>query len=135
MLSFKTKQFLKKIFLWATALFYIAAGCNHFVHPDTYISLIPPYLPWPAFLNTLSGTLEILFGGMLLINKTRKLATILIILMLLAFLPAHVYMVQKNGCISPALCVPLWLAWLRLPLQFVLIILIWKAYEWNKTAN
>jgi uncharacterized membrane protein len=133
LLSSKTKIFLKRAFLCVTALFYIGAGCNHFVHPNTYISLIPPYLPWPVFLNTLSGTLEIFFGLLLLIKSKRKLAAIFITLMLIAFLPAHIYMVQKNGCVSPALCVPLWVAWLRLPLQLVLIILAWKAYIWNKT--
>lgn len=134
MLSTTTKTLLKRTFLWLNALFYVAAGCNHFVHPKTYLSLIPPYLPWPALLNTISGAFEILFGLLLVFKPTRKSAAIFIILMLIAFLPAHVYMIQKNGCVSPALCVPLWVAWLRLPLQLVLIILVWKAYTWNKQS-
>ncbi len=115
-----------------TALFYIAAGINHFIHPQTYISLIPPYLPWQVLLNSIAGSVEISAGVLLFFSKTRKLAAIFLITMLIAFIPAHIYMIQKQGCVSEALCVPVWVAWLRLPLQFILMILAWKVYEWNK---
>ncbi len=132
MLSKTTKSIFNKILLWATGLFYIVAGCNHFIHPQTYLSLIPPYFPAHVFLNILSGAVEIISGFFLLYVRTRKFAAVLIILLLIAFLPAHVYMIQKDGCISAALCVPAWVAWLRLPLQFVLMVVAWKAFVWNK---
>ncbi|WP_051691714.1 hypothetical protein [Pedobacter borealis] len=42
-----------------------------------------------------SGILEIVFGVLLLIKRTRKLAAVLIILMLIAFMPTHICMIQK----------------------------------------
>lgn len=28
------------------ALFFVAAGANHFIHPDYYLSVMPSYLPF-----------------------------------------------------------------------------------------
>jgi uncharacterized membrane protein len=132
LLSNQVKTIFGKFFLWITALFYIAAGTNHFVSPNNYINLIPPYLPHPYLLNYVSGILEIISGLLLVFRKSRRFGAILLIIILIAFIPAHIYMIQKNGCVSTTLCVPLWVAWLRLPFQFILMNLAWKAYEWSK---
>jgi uncharacterized membrane protein len=101
--------------------FYVLAGLNHFINPDFYIGLIPPYLPEPELLNTMAGVAEAVFGGFLLYRKTRTWAALGIMAMLTAFIPAHVYMIQAGGCIEGSLCVPLWVAWLRLILVHPLL--------------
>jgi uncharacterized membrane protein len=47
--------------------------------------------------------------------------------LLIAFIPTHIYMIQKGGCMSPEVCIPAWVAWLRLfPMQFVLMYWAWS---------
>ena len=105
---------LRKFSLYAMSVFYILAGINHFIKPGFYLALIPPYFPHPEIINIVSGVLEIALGVLLLIPKTRNATAYAIILMLLAFIPAHVYHIQMDGCVSEELCVPVWVAWVRL---------------------
>ena len=128
-------RIIKKAGLWVLIIFYIGAGINHFWHPIGYLSIIPPYFTNPHFINMLAGFFEILFGLMLIAPSMRRLAGYGIALMLIAFIPAHIYMIQKGGCMGPkpALCIPLWLAWVRLfPLQFILI---WWALKNTQEKN
>jgi uncharacterized membrane protein len=114
-------------------VFFFIAGLNHFSIPCVYLYLIPPYLGYHEEINILSGMLEIMGGVLMFIPATRKIATGLVILLLIAFIPAHIYMIQMNGCVSKNLCVPAWVAWMRLiPFQFILIWWTWKTYQWNK---
>ncbi len=118
---------LKKINLAVFCLFYLGAGINHFWHPVNYLAIIPPYFPFKELINYTSGVLEITSALLMLLPATRRVAMYLTIFLLIAFIPAHIYMIQLNGCVSPAFCFPAWLAWVRLfPLQFVLI---WWAYK------
>jgi uncharacterized membrane protein len=113
---------VKKISLAIMSVFYLLAGVNHFLHPDSYYALIPPYLPFHYLINIASGMAEITFGGLLLFPATRNAGIYGVIALLILFIPAHIYMIQQGGCMSVLLCVPAWVAWVRLfPLQFVLI--------------
>ena len=119
---------LRRVSLFLLILLYIGAGINHFWHPAGYYSIIPPYLPDPYLINILAGIAELILGTMLIFPRTRMLAAYGIIAMLIAFIPAHVYMIQKGGCMGPkpALCISLRLAWIRLfPLQFILMWWAW----------
>ncbi len=44
------------------ALFFTAAGINHFLHPAVYVRIVPSWLPAPALLVQISGICEILGG-------------------------------------------------------------------------
>lgn len=113
-------------------IFYVIAGFNHFWHPGVYLDLVPPYLGHPAIFNSISGLLEIAGGLLMIIPATRKLSACLLILLLTAFIPAHIYLIQMKGCVSENLCIPAWVAWLRLfPFQFILMWWAWKTYQWN----
>ena len=119
---------LKKISLVLLIILYIGAGINHFWHPAGYYSIIPKYIPNHYLINILSGIAELILGTLLIFPATRKFAAYGIVLMLIAFIPAHIYMIQKGGCMGPkpALCIPLWGAWLRLfPLQFIMMWWAW----------
>ena len=105
---------MKRIALWLMIAFYVVAGINHFANPKVYLPLIPHYLPWPAVINVISGIAEILLGLLLIFRATRKLAVYGIMAMLIAFIPAHVYFIQMNSCVSEALCTSTFLGWLRL---------------------
>lgn len=100
---------------WLLIIFYFLAGVNHFIHPEFYLPLIPWYLPEPELINWISGVLEIVFAIGVAFPKTRKASIILIILMLIAFIPSHVFFIQEGACINElTLCTPMWVAWLRL---------------------
>ncbi len=100
--------------VYLLGLVYILAGINHFVNPDFYLPLIPDYFPNQTLFNYASGAGEILAGITVLIPSTRKFGCNAILFLLIAFLPAHIYFIQKGGCLSESLCVPVWVAWVRL---------------------
>ncbi|RDC56083.1 DoxX family membrane protein [Pedobacter chinensis] len=120
-----------KIFLWIYALFYVLAGCNHFVSTKVYYAIMPGWLPAHEFLIYLSGAFEIILGILLIFSKTRKLASLLIILMLIAFIPVHVYMVEIAPFILGKIYITPFIAWMRLPFQ--LLFIGWAWYYYNRS--
>lgn len=122
-------SFTFKIFLWVYALFYTVAGFNHFISTPGYYAIMTEWLPAHKFLIYLSGLLEITFGIMLLFKRTRKLAGCLIILMLLAFIPAHIYMIQKAPFMLKSFEITPFIAWIRIPFQ---AFFIWWAWIYTK---
>jgi len=118
-----------KTFLWIYGLLYILAGINHFISTPGYLTIMPKWLPAHVFLIYLSGLMEIVLGIMLLFSRTKKMAALLIILMLIAFLPAHIYMIQIAPFqLGKILVTPL-IAWVRLPFQILLIGWAWYYYR------
>lgn len=105
---------IKKISFVLLFLVYFVGGINHFISPETYIPLIPPYLVYLSELNVLSGIAEIILAIGLLLPTTRKFACYGIVAMLIAFLPAHIYFIQMGSCISDSICFSPWVAWVRL---------------------
>ncbi|MEM9337443.1 MAG: hypothetical protein AAGA66_01860 [Bacteroidota bacterium] len=113
--------------LYLQVVFYLIAGVNHFINPDFYLSLIPPYFTFPQLINYLSGSIEILLSVGLILHSTRKLAAYAIIAMLVAFIPSHVYFIQIGGCIEGGLCAPVWVGWVRLVVVHPLLMFwAWK---------
>lgn len=111
-------RIVKIVLKWIFGIAFVFAGANHFIDPDFYLKIMPPYLPWHLFLVYLSGAFEIILGILLLIPRTKKLAAWGLILLLIAVFPANIHM-AINPQLYPDLN-PL-LIYLRLPLQLVLI--------------
>lgn len=118
---------IQKLLTYALGLFFIVAGVNHFIQPDFYYPLIPDYLPWPKFINLISGVLEVLLGLGILLPSSRKVSAAGILVLMVLFIPSHIYFIQIGSCVEDGLCVPEWLAWLRLVLIHPLLIL-WALY-------
>lgn len=112
------------------AIFYTASGVNHLISPESYLLLIPPYLPNPELLNLIAGLAEVILGIGVLIPRTRKIAICGIIAMLIAFLPAHIYFIKMDSCIPSLFCLPEWTGWFRLiilhPLLMAWALIYWK---------
>ena len=118
---------MRKISLYLLVIFYVLAGLNHFRAPEFYYPLIPPYLPFPKTINIVSGILEVVLGLAILHKSYRNDAAHALILLLILFIPSHIYFIQIGGCIESGLCIPLWVAWFRLILIHPLLIgWIWK---------
>jgi uncharacterized membrane protein len=120
----------KKISLILLIAGYLFAGINHFWHPDGYIHIIPPYIPFPKLMNILAGGFEVLFSLMLIWPKTRSIATWGIILMLAAFMPVHIQMIFNAPFMLGSLHVTLLVAWARVLLQPVLM--VWAGWYAKK---
>lgn len=117
---------IRRIALYALALFWVAGGVNHFLNPDFYVGIMPPYLPAQRELVFLSGVTEIIAGVGVIFSATRELAYWGIVAMLVAFLPVHVHMVV-NSEIYTAQGVPYWLLWARFPVQVLFFAWAWWA--------
>lgn len=124
---------IRTLGLWGLIFFYFLAGVNHFVMPEFYFPLIPPSFRFVSTINWISGVLEIFFALGLCFSATRRFAAIGIVLLLIAFLPSHIYFIQIGACASDSLCVPGWVAWLRLVVIHPL--LIYWAFLFTKRNN
>lgn len=119
-------EILKKIVIRGLGYFYLIAGFNHFLNPNFYLSLIPPFFSNPELVNLLAG-FEVLLGLGIVYYPTRVRAAWGIVLMLIAFIPSHWYFIQVGSCVSDGLCVPEWIGWVRLVVVHPILILwaIW----------
>ena len=105
---------LKRINVFLLSGFYVVAGVNHFINPDFYYLLIPDYLPFHTVINYVSGFVEILLGIGVLFEQTRKISVYLLVVLLISFIPAHIYFLQIGSCVKNGLCVSEWVSWVRL---------------------
>lgn len=119
----------KGISPYIMALLYMAAGVNHFIHPEIYRKIMPSWFPWHEELICISGVCEILFAILLIFPTTRRIAAYCIIGLLIAVFPANIQMMlnylHEN---NPGW----WISILRLPLQMVLI---YWAYGFTKSGS
>ncbi len=99
-------------------LLFIGAGLNHFISPDFYLRIMPPFLPWHRELVYISGAAEMLLGVLLLIRKTSIIAAWGLLALLVAVFPANLHM-ALNSSAFPEL--PPAALWVRLPFQAVLM--------------
>ncbi len=114
-------------------LFFIAAGLNHFLTPGFYLPLIPPAFPFPEFINIASGILEIAGGIGYLATRHRKMSGYLLVMLMILFIPSHVYFVREGSCIENALCVPDWVGWARL--VFIHPLIIWSILHFSGSGK
>lgn len=75
------------------AVMFVMTGVAHFVNPlrRDMIAIVPPALPAPAFLVTVTGVLELAGAAALLYPPTRVTAAVCLLLLMLAMFPANVY--------------------------------------------
>jgi len=104
------------------AAFMVFAGVQHFLNPEMYIVFVPAFLPFTMTIIYLSGILEIALGILMLIPKYIKIGASGVLLLMLLFLPIHIWDVFSDtpaiGSQSAAL--------VRLPVQFLFIAIAWK---------
>lgn len=106
-------------------MFYAGAGVMHFVHPEYYAPMMPPYLPAHGFLIWFSGVAELVLGVTVVDHKVRQYAAWGLILLLIAIFPANLHIALND--------VPLFgnpegagiVNWVRLPFQLVFIAWAW----------
>ena len=112
---------IKLITMYIMSIFYISVGINHFVEPEWFIQIVPPYLSkYDLELVYISGVFEVMFGTLILFKKTRYYSAWGLILTLAAVFPANIYLAQSDGV---AMGTSAAVAWYRLPFQSLFIVL------------
>lgn len=99
-------------------ILFVLAGMNHFRKPKIYERIMPPYIPAHSSMVMLSGIAEMILGFMIMNKNTQTAAAWGLIIMLLVFIPVHIFMLQNE---KAAMKLPKWALIIRLPLQFGLI--------------
>ena len=111
----------KRVLLWVLGIAMVLAGADHFIAPEFYLAIMPPYLPYHAEMVFISGVAEVVLGLAVLLPRTRVLAAWGLIALFIAIFPANIHQAVND--------IPVYgqteglgiLAWLRLPIQFLLI--------------
>ena len=128
--SIKNRFKIFSMYAMSSGLIYI--GIDHFIGPDFFLKIMPPYLPCHLELVYISGFIEIFLGGLLLVKKHRFYAGWGLIFLFIAVYPANIYLAfneapQKALDISPFVA-----SWVRLPIQFILIAMAYWYTKPNK---
>ena len=124
--------YFKKLTIYTFSLFYLVVGIKHFTDVNFFVSIMPPYIPFHEFFIYFSGFFEILFGFLLLFKRTRKLAGIGLIYLLVFVFPANVHLYLSEVA-QKALSITQNDALIRLPFQLPLMIIAFWHSEENST--
>jgi uncharacterized membrane protein len=75
------------------AAMFVVTGVAHFAPPmrRDLVAIVPPRLPAPALLVTVTGALELLGAAGLLLPATRVAAAVGLLALMIALFPANVY--------------------------------------------
>ena len=107
----------------ALVIMFLFTGASHFTSMKyDFAAMIPAPLPNDLWVIYLTGVLEIAGAIGLLIPRTRKLAGICLVLLLVALFPANVYAALNDIPLRGEAPTPLWL---RGPVQLLFIGMVW----------
>ena len=107
----------------AAMFFFTAAAHFNSMRPEM-IAMVPPFVPNPGFMVTFTGICEILGAIGLLVPRTRRIAALALILLLLSVLPANIYAAHAGVTFRGAAPTPMIP---RIALQILFIVALWWA--------
>ncbi|MBQ75349.1 MAG: hypothetical protein CMQ20_10065 [Gammaproteobacteria bacterium] len=115
------------VFIW-----FMGGGIGHFIQTDFFVSIVPPWVPFPLMAVYVSGVFEIFLALAILSPKLRSLAGWGLIALTLAVTPANIHMWLNPGLFPDV--TPTMLS-IRLVLQVVLLFTIWWSTRMEETEN
>ena len=117
--------------LWIPlGVFILLAGIAHFVNPNFFDAIVPPWLPLSErFWTYISGLAEIAVGIAVLVPKYRRIGGWTAFALFIAVYPANLYMVWDWRDRTTAEQV---VSWVRLPFQFLFF---WVALQVASTSG
>ena len=120
---------IKNITIYVMSLLYIIVGIKHFIDMEYFIAIIPPLIRYKKEVVLLSGLIEIVLGLFLLFEKTRKIGSLGIIILLFAVFPANIYL-YISAIPREIIDISKRQALIRMPFQIPLIIIAyWHSKE------
>ncbi len=107
----------------ALVIMFLFTGSSHFSSlKHDFAAMIPDPLPNDLWVIYLTGLFEIAGAVGLLIPRTRRLAGVCLVLLLVALFPANVNAVVNGIALGGNAPTPLWL---RAPMQLLYIGMVW----------
>ncbi|MFZ4619738.1 MAG: DoxX family protein, partial [Bacteroidota bacterium] len=119
------RPIITKILRWFATGFFLVAGAMHFVIPEFYLAMMPPFIPFQSFFVIITGIAEMAGAVALQVPKLRRTSGILMIVMLVAIFPANIYVAWAQPVLPNVSYTPASMWW-RLLLQPVFIAWIWR---------
>jgi uncharacterized membrane protein len=114
---------------WAAAtraglavMFCFTAAAHFNSMRDDLVRMVPPDVPNPELMVTLTGLCEIAGAVGLLVPRTRRIAAVALIVFLVAVLPANIHAARAGVTIAGADATPLVP---RIALQALFVALLW----------
>lgn len=107
-------------------ILFVVTGISHFVVPAAFERIVPRWVPAPRWMVYISGVAEIAGALGLLVGSVRRYAGIGLMALLVAVFPANIHMLQLARESDASAAYQL-ILWMRLPLQPLLLWLVWKA--------
>jgi len=105
------------------AIMFVVTGIAHFGRTrDDLVQMVPPGLPSPALLVTLTGIAEIVGAVGLVIPATARWSAFGLIVLLAALFPANIHAARIDHTIGGRPHTPMII---RAPLQVLWIVLLW----------
>ena len=92
------------------------AGALHLLRPDSFDTLIPPFLPNARAWTYGSGVVELACAVAVALPRSRRAGGLAAAVLFVAVFPGNLYQAIEPGA------VPRWLALARLPLQVPLVL-------------
>ncbi len=104
----------------ALSVGFLFTGSLHFLTPDRFVAMIPPFLLWHLELVYLIGFFELAGAVGLQVPKIQRAAGWGLAALLVAVFPANVYVAVSGLSVAGLPANPLYY-WFRLPIQAVFI--------------
>ena len=94
------------------AVMLITAGLAHLFFRKEFTEAIPSIIPFKEEVNILVAITEIVLGA-LFFSAFKTAAYKSTFLLFTVYIWVHINFIQMGSCI-PSICIPTWIAWLRL---------------------
>ena len=127
-----------KVIFWVIisillAVLMMVSGIQHLWNPEFYLPFVPSFLPFPLAVVYLSGLVELLLGVVTLFlnQKYTKFGILGIVILMIIFLPLHIADALREQPVVGSHT----LAYFRLAIQFLLIWLSWKSYQFTSSKK
>lgn len=122
-------SFYKKSTIITMSILYIIVGIKHFISPQYFISITPPFIPYAEEVVCLTGVIEILGGILILMEETRTYGARLLVFLLIVVFPANIYLYISEDP-RHLIGISQNQALLRIPFQIPLIMIaIWHSQK------
>jgi uncharacterized membrane protein len=118
----RISRLLKYAGLVLVSLFFLIGGQAHFTATPFFVSIVPPYVPFPLAMVYLTGVLELIGAVAVWVPRLRSWAGMGLVALTICVTPANIYM-WMNPQLFPDIS-PNLLGW-RLVAQVVLLAIIW----------
>lgn len=114
-------KFVARLFIFT---WFFIGGISHFVIPEPFLRIMPPYIPFHLACVYISGALELLGAFSIWYKPIRSSAGYGLMLLVAIVTLANIHMYQHPE-LFPS--IPHWMLLVRFPVQGLLVWLIWWA--------